>query len=323
MSDITVAAVVTSYRRVKFLDEALQSVADQTDPPDEVIVVKSFPDREMSTVSYWQARGVRFITLGECTIGQTIQAGLEATDSEVVALLNDDDLWLPGKVRAVRRAFENEDVNFYRHRYRPSGVYAAEWDSTHAQPGTAMLYPLFPGALRAARWACRTSAYSGDSTMAFRRKTLEGRKSLMSKISGSQDFILPVAAMLSGGVHAFDRNVHSIRRMHEENVSFGKSGTSQRPELDPREIARITESVRELRKWLKGQDNHGPLPLLLTDMVLRYNRALLAGRAPLKPARTLTEIVQTAGDAVTRGQPFVLRELAYGTLRILISRVRT
>jgi Glycosyl transferase family 2 len=322
MKDVTVAAVITAYRRVRFLDEALQSVGNQYDKPDEVVVVKSFPDREMDTLGYWRARGVRFVTLGECTIGETIQTGIDATDSEVIALLDDDDLWLPGKLRAVRRAFADEDVNLYRHRYRTQGNYGEHWDATHAQPGTFKLYPLFPGERLAARWICKTAAYAGDSTLAFRRKTLEGRRELIRQVSGSLDFILSVAAMLSGGAHQFDENVHSIRRLHAENVSVGFSGTHKNPVLDPKEVARIVPSVQRLEDWLKRQDTRGPLPLLLTGMVLRYDRALLAGRAPLEPARTLTEVVRTAGDAVARGQPFVLREVAAGTLRNLTKMVR-
>lgn len=87
---MSVAVCITSLpERRKLLAEALESVADQTLQPDDVVV------------------GIDPYRLGE--VGNMNRL-LDATDSEWVAFLHDDDLWLPGHLEIAARHFANADV---------------------------------------------------------------------------------------------------------------------------------------------------------------------------------------------------------------------
>lgn len=87
---MTVAVCVTSLpERRTLLAEALESVADQTLAPADVVV------------------GVDPYRLGE--VGNMNRL-LRATDSEWVAFLHDDDLWLPTHLEEASQHFGTADV---------------------------------------------------------------------------------------------------------------------------------------------------------------------------------------------------------------------
>lgn len=89
---MTIAAIVTSLptpERQPLLAEALESVYSQTRPPDDCVV------------------GLDFGRMGEVAnfnrlIGQT--------DSEWIAWLHDDDVWLPEHLAVCEKHFDEADV---------------------------------------------------------------------------------------------------------------------------------------------------------------------------------------------------------------------
>ena len=87
---MTIAAIVVSLpERRRLLAEALESVADQTLPPDDIIV------------------GIDPYRLGEVRNMNRLCA---ATDCDWLAFLHDDDLWLPTHLEEAAKHFATADV---------------------------------------------------------------------------------------------------------------------------------------------------------------------------------------------------------------------
>lgn len=87
---MTIAVLVTSLpERRALLAEALESVADQSLQPDDVVI------------------GVDPYRLGEVANMRRLQA---ATDCDWLAFLHDDDLWMPNHLSVASEHFATADV---------------------------------------------------------------------------------------------------------------------------------------------------------------------------------------------------------------------
>jgi len=83
-----ISVIIPAYNRIQYIGEAVNSVLNQTLSRDkyEIVVVTNMdlPDRE----------GVKIIKSNERWQGPMIIQGIEEARGEVIALLDDDDLFL-------------------------------------------------------------------------------------------------------------------------------------------------------------------------------------------------------------------------------------
>jgi glycosyltransferase involved in cell wall biosynthesis len=100
----TVAAIIPTMNRADYLQRAVESVADQTYDNIEIVIVDGgSTDRTPVVVSEFQEMlGDGVVTYLRNEEPQGLPAarnqGVEATDTDYVAFLDDDDLWHPPKI---------------------------------------------------------------------------------------------------------------------------------------------------------------------------------------------------------------------------------
>jgi len=101
-SDVSV--IIPYYNREEFIDEALQSVLTQTLKPLEIIVVNDC-SRESSRRYLDRYAGVCTILDLKVNVGLSgsRNAGIRAASGQFIALLDDDDYWLPQKLELQRK----------------------------------------------------------------------------------------------------------------------------------------------------------------------------------------------------------------------------
>lgn len=110
-----VSVVVPTYNRYDRLERALDSVADQTYEPIEVVVVddcSDVPVENRLSDGYGRAFA-RFTTLrhDENRGGSAARnTGMEAASGEYIALLDDDDRWRPPKIERQVEEFREADA---------------------------------------------------------------------------------------------------------------------------------------------------------------------------------------------------------------------
>ena len=108
MSSYTV--VVPAYNAAATVREAIQSVLDQSVPPSRIIVVDDGSHDDTAAVAGRMAGPIEVYTQPNQGPGAATTRGLGLVETELVATLDADDLWLPGKIEAQRAALQDEAV---------------------------------------------------------------------------------------------------------------------------------------------------------------------------------------------------------------------
>lgn len=96
-----VSVIVTTYNREKYLKETIQSILNQTFTDFELIVVDNFSNYNFFEVieSFNDSRIKPFQNQNNGIISVNRNFGLKQVLGEYVAFCDDDDLWLPDKLR--------------------------------------------------------------------------------------------------------------------------------------------------------------------------------------------------------------------------------
>ncbi|HEX5165027.1 MAG TPA: glycosyltransferase family 2 protein, partial [Thermomicrobiales bacterium] len=95
-----VSAIITTYNYGEFIVEAIESVLNQTRPPDEVFVVDDgSTDQTSELVAPYVERGqVVYIQQANSGPSEARNNGFERSTGDLIAFLDADDTWLPDKL---------------------------------------------------------------------------------------------------------------------------------------------------------------------------------------------------------------------------------
>jgi glycosyltransferase involved in cell wall biosynthesis len=101
-----IAVVIPTQNRPTLLARAVRTVLSQTLPPREVLIILDDPSIEtLAELSHWSSSPVRSLRL---PVGSgpsdARNFGIQNTESEWVAFLDDDDEWLPRKLEVQAQA---------------------------------------------------------------------------------------------------------------------------------------------------------------------------------------------------------------------------
>jgi glycosyltransferase involved in cell wall biosynthesis len=226
-----VAVVVGAYSRGTYLLEAVRSVLDQTLPRDrwELLVTKNFRDDAIDESLALDGVPTRFDETPR--IGTWLLGAIRATRAPIVTLLDDDDLYLPGRLAHLVETFRAHlEVGFYRNRVEivdenGGPVPTAKWpprgtDAYFDTSGPIVLAPGEKGDVVDLLYH-RTRVSFNSSSMAFRRELLDGRLGEHFAASRLPDSSLLLSAVLSPfGLYLDDQRA-TRHRFHPENVTRG------------------------------------------------------------------------------------------------------
>ncbi|WP_428266486.1 glycosyltransferase family 2 protein [Haliangium sp.] len=104
MSPSTVSVIIPTYNRAAFLERALRSVLSQARADDEVIVVDDGSDDETPHILRSFGERIRTVPSDHGGAGKARNLGIAQARNDLVAFLDSDDEWLPGKLD-LQRAF--------------------------------------------------------------------------------------------------------------------------------------------------------------------------------------------------------------------------
>ncbi len=94
----TVSVVIPVHNGAEYLAKALESVFSQTEPAEQVIVVDD-GSRDRSAAIARSFPEVRLIQQANAGVSAARNAGVSASTGSLLAFLDQDDLWLPDKLR--------------------------------------------------------------------------------------------------------------------------------------------------------------------------------------------------------------------------------
>ena len=219
---MNVSAVVMAHGRREFLREAVDSARAQTGVATsyEVIVTKDFADPYVDTLP-----GLRLLDSTGMGTGDMIAEAAKAARGDLLAFLDDDDVWEPGKVAQVLSVFASSPrLGYYGHGQsiindagEPSPMGGAIWRRQKRLRKDIEIPPPISGSVASSLWADP----GNDSSITLRRAFLLDREPFLRQIRASIDTFLLWTGLLSAGGIRFAAAPLTRLRVHTENFSRG------------------------------------------------------------------------------------------------------
>ena len=108
----SIAVIIPVYNHAKYIASTLDSVLAQTRPADHIIVIDDgSKDDSVEIARSYGSKGVDFEAQENAGAHNTLNRLVKkahAAGAEFVAILNSDDRYLPGRLEACLKAFEND-----------------------------------------------------------------------------------------------------------------------------------------------------------------------------------------------------------------------
>ena len=102
-----VSAIITTFNRAHYLEKAIKSVLGQDFSDYELLILdNSSSDNSQAVVEAFQDERIRYIKHPPLNISQTRNLGIRESKGDFIAFLDDDDEWLPQKLRLEWTLFQ-------------------------------------------------------------------------------------------------------------------------------------------------------------------------------------------------------------------------
>lgn len=107
---MSISVVIPAYNAANTLCETLDSVAAQTRVPYEVIVVDDGSSDETACTAQTHRIVTRVITQPNAGAATALNTGIREAKADLIAFLDADDLWLPGKLEIQEDALSDDPL---------------------------------------------------------------------------------------------------------------------------------------------------------------------------------------------------------------------
>jgi glycosyltransferase involved in cell wall biosynthesis len=105
---LRVSVVIPSYNRAQYLSSAIDSIISQSYPIYEIIVVDDGSSDDTAGVCARYGKPVRYVYQDNAGPSSARNTGIEHATGELLAFLDSDDTWLPGKTERQVALFERD-----------------------------------------------------------------------------------------------------------------------------------------------------------------------------------------------------------------------
>jgi glycosyltransferase involved in cell wall biosynthesis len=217
-----VSVALTTFNGERFIDEQLRSIAAQEPPPSELVIGDDgSTDRTLARIESSLAGAtfpVRVLSGGHVGLRRNVERVIEACRAPVIALSDQDDVWLPGRLASISDAFADPAVTLWHSDAdlideEGQSLDARLWDRIGLTPATRQ--SISDGtALRRLLYGMTVTG----ATMAFRSSIRAAVLPLPDELEGSDHLFLHdgwiavIAALL--GTVVPDERVFTLYRQH-------------------------------------------------------------------------------------------------------------
>ncbi len=120
-----ISVVVTCYNAHSTLSDTLESVLAQTRPPESIVVIDDGSDDDSAAIARRVAPQATIITQTNQGVSAARNLGIKQTTGDVIAFLDDDDVWHPTKLERQARLLEH---------FPKLDLLATSWSRTYPTP---------------------------------------------------------------------------------------------------------------------------------------------------------------------------------------------
>jgi len=202
-----ISVCIATYNGEKYITEQLQSILMQLAPQDEVIVSDDgSTDGTLDCIATIADARVHIIRHAHIGGTQSFYRALDKAQGEIIFLADQDDVWLPGKVRRCMEKLKDYDLV----------VSDAQVTDASLKPMGATLFQLVGS--REGLWKNWIVCTFYGSTMAFKRTILDAAKPFPQAKYIAHDWWIGIVAQMTGRV-CFMPEPLILYRRHETTVT--------------------------------------------------------------------------------------------------------
>lgn len=243
MKSPEITVLIDTYNYGQYIEEAIESALTQDFPADrlEIIVVDdgSTDDTEQRVKKY--ENRIQYLSKRNGGQASAFNLGMECARGEIVAFLDADDVWLPGKLKTVAEAFiNNPELGLMYHRALVWKGLDETSPDTIFVPVTGYIPDNFDALLR--------YPIISTSCLAFRQEALKSLLPIPTALRSQADAYLTALIIFVAPVMAVGEFLTKYR-IHGGNLFQGDRQSVSRDRLEHRMAMRkvLLESVRD---WL-------------------------------------------------------------------------
>jgi GT2 family glycosyltransferase len=245
MAKTFVSVLIDTFQHERFIEQAIVSVLEQDFPAAEreiIVVDDGSTDRTPDIVRKFEPQ-VRLLRKANGGQASAFNAGIPECKGEIVAFLDGDDWWAPGKLRAVCSALaENPDVGLVGH-----GITEVYGDG-HEQTELLREAPRFRVDSESGALTFRLrKSFLGTSRMIFRTEVLRRIGPVPEAIAIQADeYLFTLGAVLADVLIL--REPLTFYRLHDANAFQVGDGNAESLKRKYMVLATLAEKLRSKLK---------------------------------------------------------------------------
>lgn len=234
-----ISVIVTAYNRERYIEQCLNSVLSQTlNKSDyEIIVIKNFSSR---IDELQENQNLTILHSDAPEIGPKLLQAIEKSRGQIIAFMEDDDLWLPDKLLKVSKIFqENTRLGYYHNSYTfiDENGDIIESDFRSGDRAFRNSYRKFlwkPGyPIKVMHQMRDAGAFFNMSSITIRRKALTQNMQYLKQLGFTPDFFVFFSAICSGMEILADSDPLTLYRItHTSTEAKGKPGNTANSNKD-------------------------------------------------------------------------------------------
>ncbi len=299
---LLVSVLIDTYNHERFIEKAINSVLEQDFPAAEreiIVVDDGSTDRTPEIVQRFEPN-LRYIRKENGGQASAFNAGIPECRGQIIAFLDGDDYWLPGKLSRVTEVLsKNPAVGFVGHAIKESLTDGQERISAPAKDEKFRIQ-----ALDSAKLFRLRKSFLGTSRMTMRaeiaRRILPVPEALVFE---ADEYLFTLAAVMSEVVILKEPLTCYV--IHGSNLyvsaGSGKAGLRRKQQV-------MAALACSLQKALQAQG----LPTDVVDGVVEIVQAeadqfrlMLDGGAPWETVRAENKLFEVLHDDASKSQKFI------------------
>ena len=235
--------LIDAYNYGRYVEEAVSSVLAQDFPSEEreILVVDDGSTDDTAARLRRFGNAIRYLYKSNGGQASAFNYGFANARGEVVALLDADDVWLPGKLSRIHEAFrQNPSAGMTYHRL-------LWWDGANEAEADRYFIPV-SGCVPESRGALLQYPMASTSCLAFRRTALERLLPVPETLHSQADAFLTALIIFITPIIAVEDYLGKYR-LHATNL-FQTAAAKPSPSQLEHRMAMRGALLAEIQKWL-------------------------------------------------------------------------
>jgi glycosyltransferase involved in cell wall biosynthesis len=299
--------LIDAYNYGRYVEEAVSSVLAQDFPREEreILVVDDGSTDDTAARLRKFGNVIRYLYKSNGGQASAFNYGFANARGEVIALLDADDVWLPGKLSRIHETFQqNPAAGMAYHR-----LYW--WDGGDETEADRYFIPV-SGRVRESRSALLQYPMASTSCLAFRRAMLSKLLPVPETLRSQADAFLTALIIFIAPIIAVTDYLGKYR-LHATNL-FQTAAAKPSPEQIEHRMAMRASLLAEIQKWLL-RNGHDLRSADLRAYLAQWKKAQAQDGFALQAPGRWKYFRHLLGYPWTYGQIMTRRHLVYSYMR--------